>query len=171
MGKFLLKALLFAVIVLFANAANCQLKKPGITLGASLMYNMPKGAFSNGYSFGGGGEVFGGLGIGQTFIVGTLGYSKFKARSGNPAGTLTYAPVKLGVKQFLFARRLFVNFDLGVASVKNKSFNEGLFTRGFGAGARLLGLEVALYYDGFKNKNASGFSNSLNAKMGWSFSL
>ncbi len=34
--------------------------------------------FNNAYKFGAGGEVFGGMGLGKTFIIATAGYSEFK---------------------------------------------------------------------------------------------
>jgi hypothetical protein len=158
-------------IFLIVSSANAQLKKPGITLGGSLLYSMPKGDFDKAYKFGIGGEAYAGVGWGQTFLIGTVGYSGYQPESGNSAGTLNYIPVKLGLKQFFLMKRLFINADLGIASVKNKNMSESAFTRGIGAGVRLLGMEAGLYYDGFKIKNADGFSNSLNAKLGWSFSL
>jgi len=81
------------------------------------------------------------------------------------------SPLKIGLKQFLFRKILFVNADIGKAIVKNRTFNETRFTRGFGIGAKLLGLEFSLYSDGWKNVNARGFSNTLDFKAGWSLSL
>lgn len=163
--------ILTAIVVLLTQTAYTQFKKPGFTLGGSVIYSMPKGGFDASYKNGVGAEAYVGVGVGQTYLVGTLGISTYGAERNNQAGRLTYTPMKLGIKQFLLAKRLFIQADLGLARVRNKNFDSKQFTRGIGAGARLLGLEVGLYYDGFKNKNASGFSNSLNAKVGWSFSL
>jgi hypothetical protein len=161
----------FSLIFLLVNIAEAQIQKPGVTLGGYVIYAKPKGDFAKAYRFGGGGEVFGGAGFGKTFIIATAGFSQFKAGSDSHLGTLTYTPVKIGVRQFIFRKVLFINADLGMATVKNKTFNEMSFTRGIGAGAKLLGLQAALYYDGWKNKKTSGFSNSMNFKVGWGLSL
>jgi len=161
----------FIAVFLVAQTGRAQISKPGITLGGNLLYAKPKGDFANAYKFGGGGEVFGGIGLGKTFIIATAGFSKFAAHTDGHSGGLTYTPLKIGLKHFLFRRLLFVNADLGKATVKNRNFNESRFTRGIGVGGKLLGLEAGLYYDGWKNVNAGGFSNSLNIKVGWSFSL
>ncbi len=172
MYRFLLNmALLCMAIFMTAETANAQISKPGITLGGHLIYAKPKGDFANAYKFGGGGEVFGGIGLGKTFIIATAGFSKFAAHSDSHSGWLTYTPLKIGLKHFLFRKLLFVNADIGKATVKNKNFNESRFTRGIGVGVKLLGLEAGLYYDGWKNVNAGGFSNSLNIKFGWSISF
>lgn len=135
------------------------------------MYAKPKGDFATAYNYGIGGEVFGGIGYGKTFLVATLGWSGFQAGNNYPYGNLTYVPVKVGLKRFIAGRHLFVNGDVGFASVKNQSFSGSQFTRGIGVGAKLLGIEAGLYYDGWKNKNTGGYSNSLDVKFGWSFSL
>lgn len=164
-------ALSGSIIFLLANTAKAQVQKPGITLGGNLVYARPQGNFEKLYNFGGGAEVFGGMGMGKTFIIATAGYSAFKAQPGIHSGALTYIPVKIGVRQYILRKVLYINADLGRATVKNKTFNENRFTRGMGAGVKLLGLQVALYYDGWKNKNTPGFSNSMQVKAGWSLSL
>ncbi len=161
----------FSLIFSLTNIAEAQIQKPGVTLGGYVIYAKPKGDFAKTYNFGGGGEVFGGVGISKTFIIATTGFSQFKAASDNHLGALNYTPFKIGVRQFILGKILFINADLGRATVKNKTFNETRFTRGFGFGAKLLGLQAALYYDGWKNKNAGGFSNSVNIKLGWGLSL
>lgn len=160
-----------AIFFLTANVSNGQIKKPGITIGGSLLGAVPQGNFKNAYSFGAGAEVFGGIGLGNTFIIATLGYSAYEAKSNAESGTLTYKPIKVGIKQFLLLKRLFINGDIGVASVKNKNYNASVFTSGIGAGVRLLGIEVGLYYDGWKNPDAGGFSNSVAGKLSYSISL
>jgi hypothetical protein len=163
-------AITFTTCFLIAGLIHAQIKKPGVTLGGYAIFSKPQTSFANFYDFGGGAEIFGGVGWGNTFIIGTAGFSAFKAASSS-YGTLSYVPLKLGVKQFFLKKHLFINSDVGMASVKNKVLNESRFTRGIGAGAKLLGVEAGLYYDGWKNHNAKGFSNMLNVKLGWSISL
>lgn len=172
MGKSFPQMAVFVALFLFlTKPAKAQIQKPGATFGGYLIYASPQGNYKKDYNFGGGGEIFGGIGYGKTFIIATAGFSAFQATSNNNAGTLTYVPFKVGLKQYFLAKHLFINGDIGVASVKNKIFKESQFTRGIGAGVKLLGVEAALYYDGWKNKNTGGFSNSMEVKFGWSFSL
>jgi len=173
MGKTIFQAVTFIIFFVIANQATAQIIKPSVTLGVNLLGASAKGSFKDEYNMGGGGEVFGGVGLGRTFIIGTAGFSAFKARSGNNSGVLTYIPLKIGLKQYVFRKLIFINGDLGIATVKNKNFKESRFTRGIGAGVKLLGLEVALYYDGWKNinSNAKGFQNAAFGKLGYSFTL
>jgi len=87
------------------------------------------------------------------------------------AETLTYIPVKVGVKQLFLLRKIFVQGDLGVATVKMRGTSESGFTAGAGAGVRLAGLELGLYYNTFQVKMIDKSANSLNAKLGYSFTL
>ena len=156
---------------LMIQNAQAQISKPGITLGGYLLYSKPKGSFENSYKFGGGGEIFGGVGLGKSYVIATAGFSQFKPVSASHEGSLTYTPVKIGLKRFLFKRILFVNADVGRATVKNQVFNVSRFTRGVGVGAKLLGLEAGLYYDGWKKVNSAGYSNTFNVKVGMSLGL
>lgn len=148
--------------------AHAQIKKPGFLFGGNAQYSKPGGNFANGYQYGLGTEAFAGVGLGKTYLVGTIGASFYKAEN-NGSGNITYLPIKGGIRQFIIGRQVFVNADLGVATVKSKEFNEKRFTRGIGAGVRLFGLEASMYYDGWKAINSSGFSNNLNFKLGASF--
>jgi hypothetical protein len=168
---FLIIALSIVGATLMVATAQNPVPKPGLTLGGNVIYSKPKGDFANTYNFGGGGELFGGIGVGKTYLIVTAGLSKFDDNSSSHLGTLTYTPVKVGLKQFFFRKLLFVNADLGKATVRNKYVNQSRFTRGIGVGAKLLGIEAALYYDGWKNINAPGFSNSVNVKVGVSLTL
>jgi hypothetical protein len=175
MSKLILQtAISFSILLLTAITVEAQIIKPGVTLGINLLGALPQGDFKDEYSLGAGGEIFGGVGWGRTFLLATAGYSAFKAASDNgKGGILTYIPLKIGVKQYFLRKLLFINADLGIASVKNKLFNESRFTRGVGAGIKLLGLEAGLYYDGWKNidPQAKGFQNSIFSKLGYSFTF
>jgi len=163
--------IVFSAAFLLVASANAQLKKPGITLGANFVYSMPKGDFRDQYKFGAGGELYAGVGLGSTYLVGTVGMTSYKDESSNEAGTLTYIPVKLGLKKYFFLKKIFVQGDVGVATIKVQGISESDFTAGIGAGVRLLGLEAGLYSSTWKYSDKKGYANSLNAKIGYSFSL
>src|SRR5215218_8162392 len=94
-------AVFLSIFLFAANTVDAQIRRPGVTLGGYAVYATPKGGFEKTYNFGAGGEVFGGIGLGKTFIIATAGLSKYKARSDSHTGMLTYAPVKIGVRQYI----------------------------------------------------------------------
>lgn len=148
-----------------------KLKKPGLFIGGNLLYSAPRGNFANSYKGGPGAEAVGGLGYGKTYLVATLGYAHFISRPGVSA--IIYKPKKIGIRQYIMGKRLFLNADIATASIRDrsKSVAENHLTRGFGGGVRLLGMEAALYYDGFKNANSTTYSNSLQFKLGWNLGI
>jgi hypothetical protein len=161
-------------LLVFSFNTNAQIKKPGITLGASAFYANPQSEFKNQYKGGLGGEVKGGIGLGKTYLVASVGYAAFAAESGNDAGTLTYQPTKIGIKQYFLAKRLFVNGDIGVVSLKDKftGTKEQRFIRDIGVGARLLGLEASVYYDTWDNlRGPEGSTEALLFKLGFNITL
>lgn len=165
------RLIVLASALVMATSASGQLKKPGVTLGVSAFYASPQGDMKDAYKGGLGGEIKGGVGLGDTYIVATLGYGGFATRSGNNTGTLTVKPMKLGIKQYFLMKRLFVNGDIGVALLKNKNLSESRFSSDIGAGVRLIGMEFSIYYDSWKNLSGSGTSGNVQYKVGYNFTL
>lgn len=164
------KSILVFLLALFLNTnAKAQLKRPHILVGANISYATPRGSFSNAYNFGVGGELSAGLGFGKTYLVGTYGNSIFFADGENNNGNLTINPLKIGIKHYFLANKIFINGDIGLGNVKDKTMStrESVFMRGIGAGIHFLGLEAGLYYDGWKSLHADGYSNSVLLKVGW----
>jgi hypothetical protein len=156
-------------VLLSAINSSAQLKKPGIIAGGNVLYAMPSGSFHETHSYGYGAEAFAGASLGKTYFVGTIGVSNYKAFNDRD-GDIRYTPIKAGVRRYFLLKKIFVNADAGLGLVKNKATNkaESRILRGVGAGVRLFGLEGSLYYDGWKSLNSSGFSNSVNVKVGFS---
>ncbi|MBA2762662.1 MAG: hypothetical protein H0U39_12050 [Segetibacter sp.] len=152
---------------------KAQIKRPHLLVSANVSYFNPQGQFADKYKFGAGGEISAGIGVDKTFLVATLGTSTFFAEDKIEANKLTVKPVKVGIRQFFLAKRLFINGDVGMANVKDKNtgISQNRFARGVGAGVRLFGLEGGLYYGGWKSVDESGFSNSVQVKIGWSMLL
>ena len=77
--------------------------------------------------------------------------------------------MRIGIKQYFLANKVFVMGDVGAAAVKDKTMNtaSSQFTRGIGAGLRLLGLEGGVYYNGWKSIHGAGYSNNVQLKLGW----
>ncbi len=174
MKSALLKSTPAIFLICFVTiTSTAQIKRPHLLVAVNISYFNPQGKFSDKYKFGAGGEISGGIGVDKTFLVATLGTSTFFADNKIEANKLTVKPVKVGIRQFFLAKRLFINGDLGMANVKDKTtgISQNRFTRGVGAGVRLFGLEGGLYYNGWKSIDESGFSNSVQMKIGWSMSL
>ena len=160
-------------LIICSNIVNAQIKKPGFTLGISAFYAHPKSSFRIEYKGGIGGEIKAGLGLGKTYFVASAGYAGLMSETNNADGTLTYMPVKLGIKQYFLAKRLFINGDIGIVFLKNKSLlNERRLAADIGVGARLLGLEAGVYLDYWKNaEGARGYTNAVLYKLGYNFTF
>ena len=161
----------FLATFVTATSLHAQLTKPGFILGAGVVYSNPKGNFSNEFSRGLGAEIRGGIGLGKTYLVASTGYSYFFGKNDND--NLPVRPFKIGLRRYILGKKIFINTDIGRATIKDKikGTNEVHNLRGFGAGAHLFGLEAAINYDGWDNAGSNGFSNSLQYKVGWNFKL
>jgi hypothetical protein len=177
MRKNLLMGLpIYTLLLLIAFSVQAQpaiIKKPGITLGGNFIYASPKGRFDDYYNYGVGAEAYGGVGWGSTYLVVTIGVTSHINKPGL-ADRADIVPLKFGLKKYLLLKRLFLNADVGSASVKVSDTKVRAFTGGVGAGVRLLGLEASLYYSTFRNKtgySTKGYANSLQAHIGWNFTI
>lgn len=161
----------FLATFVTATSLHAQLTKPGFILGAGVVYSNPKGNFSNEFSRGLGAEIRGGIGLGKTYLVASTGYSYFFGTNDND--NLPVRPFKIGLRRYILGKKIFINTDIGRATIKDKikGTNEVHNLRGFGAGAHLFGLEAAINYEGWDNAGSNGFSNSLQYKVGWNFKL
>jgi hypothetical protein len=169
-----IKALIIITILFRAGIAEAQIKKPGFTLGFAAFYANPQSEFKNQYKGGVGGEVKGGIGLGKTYIVASAGYGAFVAEAGNTEGTLIHQPLKIGVKQYFLAKRLFINGDIGVVALKDKTSGSSTqrFARDIGVGARLLGLEASVFYDTWDNlRGPEGSTKAILFKVGYNLTL
>lgn len=156
------------------KAQPVVVKRPRITGGINIIYATPHGNFKDAYGFGIGGELVGGVGLGSTYVIGSIGNIWYKATGNTSAGNLTTVPVKVGLKRYLLLNKFFINGDVGAATLKVNNVSSRAFTAGFGGGIKLLGLEAGLYFNTFKNNigySKSGFSNNTQLKIGWGILL
>ena len=171
--KFTLVLALFISTVITAEA---QIGKPKGTLGFNVIYANPLGKFRKDYQFGFGAEVYGGVGWDKTFIIGTLAYRVLADEWCFCYNMMENTTVKVGLRQFFLRKHIFVQGDVGIASVKKGGAVATSFSPGIGTGVRLKRIEFSLYYDTFKLRSYtygqnSINANSINAKLGYSFSL
>jgi hypothetical protein len=120
---------------------------------------------NNGFGVEGGAAV----GIGRTFLIGTIGYTSFAAASGDTAGTLSYVPLKGGLRHYLLVGKiLFLQVDVGVGHIKNQVVNSSRFSGDLGLGVKLGPFEVMASYDGFTRTGGetSGYSSWIGIKAG-----
>jgi len=126
------------------------------------------------YKYGAGGEGSLGLGLGKhTVLTGTLGYTLFKHSDNYKHDGITYVPVKIGVRQYLFAKKLFAHTDigLGIVSLPDAPGNETHFSGDVGLGIKLSRFEILVDYDGFTQSGPDRYASWVAIKAGFSFGL
>lgn len=134
------------------------------------LYAQPSGNnFGDATKGGIGGEVGAGIGWKKTFIVGTTGYTLFFNKDSYTSGNITYVPVKLGVRQYLVKKLVFLHADAGVGKIKISDESSSRFSGDFGAGVKFAGFELQLDYDGFASKSPepSGYNSWIGFKAGF----
>lgn len=117
--------------------------------------------------------VEGGAAIGwnKTFIVGTIGYSSFGADGSNTKGSLSYVPLKAGLRQYIFSKLIYIHGDLGIATIKDDGGSKSPFSGDIGAGVKLGMFEAQLDYDGFSRSDPSGYASWIGIKAGINIGL
>jgi hypothetical protein len=125
--------------------------------------------FNHNYNAGWGVEGGAAIGTGNTFLIGTIGYTSFSAASGNSLGNESYVPIKGGLRHYLLVGKiLFMQVDAGVANIKNQVVNSTRFSGDLGMGVKLGPFEVMAVYDGFARPDSetSGYSSWIGIKAG-----
>jgi hypothetical protein len=130
--------------------------------------------FKDNYNSGLGIEGGAAVGWGKTFIVGTVGYTSFFDSDKNTSGNISYVPLKIGLRQYIFSKFVYLHGDLGIAKIKNDLYNnQSRFSGDIGAGVKFTSFEMQLDYDGFtrKSPDVSGYSSWIGIKAGFNLGL
>ena len=170
LSKYLLVGLGFLFATLNSSA---QFKLPHVQLIGMGVYSTPTNtAFKNGYKNGLGVEAGAGIGLGSTMIMGTAGYEAFNNYQLNTLGNLRVTSLKAGIRQYIFLGRLFLLGNVGSAiqSYSNNAATASNFIYEYGAGLRMIGLELQLTQSHWKQPLTTA-SNTFNVKLGFSFKL
>lgn len=167
------KAIVPLVIILLSGSLNTAHAQRLVFLFAHGVYSIPNGSsFKNAYNFGAGGEAGIGVGLlGKTFITGTIGFTDFVHSSANPNGNLTYVPIKVGIRHYLFARILYIHGDIGAGNTKQNKidYSATKVAGDLGVGVKLAAFELQADYEGLIGNNPSGSWFAL--KAGFNFGL
>lgn len=168
-----MKLLLVLVIVSFANRADSQRL---FFLFAHGIYSVPaNNDMTNNYRFGAGGEIGVGVGMKKTFVTGTVGYSAFSSKSSatyNIKNNLNYAPIRVGLRHYVFGKLVYLKGDLGLANVKMQSGSgSSKFTSSLGAGVKFGGIELETDYEGVKIPNTNTTGSWFGLKAGFYIGL
>jgi hypothetical protein len=133
-------------------------------------YASPVGKLREANNSGAGVEAGVGVGIGKTFVVGTVGTTWFAVnkRGTVSQGGLKYTPFKLGVRRYVLLKNLFVKADAGLATIKiidtdNKSSH---LTTSFGAGIKFTGFEALVDYN-----SVASYGSWVGLKFGFTLGL
>ncbi len=163
--------LLTIFTLIFTNNLNAQ--RLIFVFGHGLYANPVDKNFDNNYRFGLGLEGGAGVGLKNTFIVGTAAFTQFKSENSNDSGSVTVIPFKAGVRQYLVGKLVYLHGDVGIASVNYRDGEsaKSRLTAGIGAGFKLAGFEVQLDYDGFSRDTPSGYASWIGIKAGFTISL
>ncbi len=168
------KYLFVALAILFSVTKVAAQKLPKFQIMANLNYATPTNTDFKDFSNGGiGAEAGAGLGLGNTMIMGTLGYQSFGNTSANPAGTLKITTIKGGLRQYFLRSHLFVLGNIGSAiqSYSSSSITGNNVIYEFGAGARLFGIELQLTQSSWQQPQPIPVSKAFNVKLGFSFKI
>lgn len=168
-AKVLLCICLFSVTAVKSNAQKL------FSVFAHGVYAQPLDEnFNNNYNAGLGVEGGVRIAINRTALVGTIGYTNFFSSSNSELGNLQYIPVKIGLRQYIVSRLLFIHGDVGIGKITGDLYNaQSRFSGDIGVGVKLTGFEVQLDYDGFtrKSPDVSGYSSWIGLKAGFSLGL
>jgi hypothetical protein len=165
------KIILFIMAVLIAYCNNLNAQHIILLFGHGIYATPTDKNFKNGYTTGLGVEAGGGIGWNKTFIVGTIGYTHFFKEGDNPDGDAGIAPLKVGLRQYIFSKLIYIHGDLGVDKIKNKISSDSRFSADIGAGIRFGLVELQLDYDGYTRDNPSGFASWVGFKAGFAIGL
>ncbi|MDB5232068.1 MAG: hypothetical protein JWN76_2873 [Chitinophagaceae bacterium] len=171
--KQLIKIFFVLVMISFAGNANSQRL---FFLFAHGIYSVPaNNDMSNNYKFGAGGEAGVGVGMKKTFITGTIGYSSFSSKTTpiyNTKNNLTYVPIRVGLRHYVFGKLVYLKGDAGLANVKTQSGSgSSKFTSSLGAGVKFGGIELEGDYEGVKIPNTNTNGSWFGLKAGFYFGL
>jgi hypothetical protein len=180
MARSLKKILVLLTLAFVFSCGNLYAQHVGFIFGHALYAGPLDKNFSNNYNAGLGVEGGGGIGWNKTFLVGTIGYTNFFHKNVNTfdsvgpyaSGTdFHFIPVKVGLRQYIFLKTIYVHGDVGLGSISNSSTTDSRFSGDIGAGFKFLHFEVQVDYDGFTRKQPSGYASWIGVKAGFEFGL
>ena len=166
---------MFLLLLCLLSVSNKSQAQRLVFLYAHALYASPLDKnFNDNFNSGIGVEGGAAIGWGKTFLVGTVGYTKFFDNSKNTTGSISYIPMKLGLRQYIVSKFVYVHGDLGIGRIKNDIYNnESRFSGDIGAGVKFTTFEVQLDYDGFtrKSPDPSGYASWIGIKAGFNIGL
>ncbi len=178
MKKFLQISVIPVIITLFLssfyNVAGAQklIFVYGHGLGAVPLDKSSSTRYTGGF----GAEAGLGIGAKSTFFVASLGYTSFSGK--DTFKTESYIPVKIGIREYLPMKIIFVDANIGVGFVNNSTPTKqtpnpsgSRFAADLGAGVKLGGFELGLNFDVFKEPNPDGWAGWMVFKAGFRIGL
>lgn len=160
---------LFVFLVGFSAVSNAQ--HLFFLFGHGVWVSPADKNFNNNYQSGVGVEGGAAIGWNKTFIVGTIGYSSFPSGGSNTNGSLSYVPMKAGLRQYIFSKLLYLHGDVGIGKISDDKTSRSPFSGDIGAGVKFGIFEAQLDYDGFTRSDPSGYASWFGIKAGINIGL
>ncbi|MES2006265.1 MAG: hypothetical protein V4450_17230 [Bacteroidota bacterium] len=163
------KIIQFSFILIAANVIFIRVSAqlPKALVFGNVSYASPLNtSFKNFCNYGIGYELGGGIGLGKTLLIGSVGQMRYHLPKQTAGGVVLFeeenlnvTPVKIGIRRYLLLG-LFLNANMGIAIQQSKS----PFLYEAGAGYKLGFLEIGAAYTGYKVGGLT--NNSLLVKAG-----
>jgi hypothetical protein len=169
-----LKFLIVVLVILFSVSKTYAQRLPKFQIIANLNYATPTSSAFKDYNNGGiGAEAGAGIGLGNTMLMGTLGYQTFGNSTSNPAGNLKITTIKGGIRQYFLRSHLFVLGNIGSAiqNYSSSAVSGSNVIYEFGGGVKLFGLELQFTQSSWQQPIAVPTSKAFNVKLGFSFKI
>lgn len=169
--KKITKSFILLVMIMLGITAKTSAQQLFFLFGHGVWANPSDKNFKDTHKTGLGVEGGAAIGWNKTFIVGTIGYSSFGADGPNTKGSLSYVPLKAGLRQYIFSKLIYLHGDLGIANIKDDGGSRSPFSGDIGAGVKFGMFEAQLDYDGFSRSDPSGYASWIGIKAGINIGL
>ncbi|TAE16109.1 MAG: hypothetical protein EAY72_04760 [Bacteroidetes bacterium] len=161
----------FFLWMLFSIAAVSSVQSQRLFyLFGNAQYGNPTGNASGIYKNSIGANAGAGVGLlGKTFFQATVGYNRLNGEGNVPNANVT--KIMGGIRQFIFLRKIFIQGNVGNASINSNGNSASRLALDAGVGAKLLGIEGSLNYEHFGQKDNSPSFGFITLRAGFNLGL
>lgn len=163
------KQFLFLALLLLGTVTSTQAQRLFYILG-NAQYGNPTGNANGVYRSNIGVNAGAGVGLlGKTFFQATVGYNRLTGEGNVPNANVT--KIMGGIRQFVFLRKIFIQGNIGNASVSSNGNSGSRLAFDAGVGAKLLGIEGSLNYEHLAQKDNQPSLGFITLRAGFNLGL